>query len=611
MTDLQPHTRVDLDQVLREFLGELFQHQPVFATAMGDHRFDDRWPDVSASGLAELGESLRGWRKRFAGLDEGGFSADDRIDRDLLIEEIDKMLFDLEELHEERWDTLGYLYLAGAGLFTLIAREFAPLTDRMASFAGRVEGLPALLEAAADNLTGLPGRPVSLLHLETALGQLDGIGQLIDEATAALRAQLVTTPDDSLASGVLQRIEAADPAARAAIETFRRRLEEDIRPRAEGEGRLGGELYARKLRWALRSELSPADLLARAEHDHAAIRAEMLRLARQAWPGWLGDEAMPAAASAGSEAAADRETIRLVLDAVAREHPRVEELLDRCRAETAALELFITERRLLEAPDEPLDIIWTPLFLRSFGGGYMDAPGPLERGQKSFFGFTPPPDDATPEQVESLLREENDRMLKVLCIHETIPGHYLQLWYANRHGSLARAVFASGMFAEGWAVYVTQVLMDLGYADGDPALLLTHWKFYLRAVINTILDVRTHGGAGEPMDEAEAIRLMTEEGFQEEHEARAKWNRARLSSTQLSTYFVGSRELWDVELEARRRAASTAGDDGSLPQPRVVGGLGETTGFSYPEHLTAVLSHGTPPIHVLRRILFGAPTMSG
>jgi uncharacterized protein (DUF885 family) len=233
----------------------------------------------------------------------------------------------------------------------------------------------------------------------------------------------------------------------------------------------------------------------------------------------------------------------------------------------------------------------------------------LERGQKSFFGFTPPPDDATPEQVESLLREQNDRMLKVLCIHETIPGHYLQLWYANRHGTLTRAIFSSGMFAEGWAVYVTQVLMDLGYAGDDVGLLLTHWKFYLRAVINAILDVRVHGAAGEPIDEAEALRLMTEDGFQEDHEARAKWNRARLSSTQLSTYFVGSSELWDVELEARRRAAQAAGSDTGLPEPRVVGGLGETPGFSYPAHLKAVLSHGTPPVHVLRRILFGAPTM--
>jgi uncharacterized protein (DUF885 family) len=599
-----------LDDVLHEFLDELFRLQPVFATDMGDHRFDDRWPDVSAAGLAEFGDSLRTWRSRFVALDGGDFSDDERIDRDLLLEEIDRMLFGLDELAEERWDALGYLYLAGAGLFTLIAREFAPLATRMDSFAGRVEGLPALLESAAANLTGLPGRPVSLLHLETALGQLDGIALLIDQATTTVRAELAVAPDAALAAA-LERIEAADPAARAAIETFRRRLDEDVRSRAEGEGRLGRELYARKLRWALRSDLSPADLLARAERDHTAVRAEMLRLARQAWPTWLGDAAIPTEGSAGSAAAAERETVRLVLDAVAREHPRLDELLDRCRAETAALETFITERGLLDAPDEPLEIIWTPLFLRSFGGGYLDAPGPLERGQKSFFGFTPPPDDASPEQVESLLREQNDRMLKLLCIHETIPGHYLQLWYANRHGSLARAVFSNGMFAEGWAVYVTQVLMDLGYADGDPGLLLTHWKFYLRAVTNAILDVRTHGGAGEPIDEVEAIRLMTQEGFQEEHEARSKWSRARLSSTQLSTYFVGSSEMWDVELEARRRAARAAGHEGPLRQPRVVGGFGETPGFSYPEHLSAVLSHGTPPIHVLRRILFGAPTMTG
>jgi hypothetical protein len=356
----------------------------------------------------------------------------------------------------------------------------------------------------------------------------------------------------------------------------------------------------------LGSDLSPEELLARAERDKARVTAEMLRLAREMWPRWFAATAMPTAETAGSPEAADRETIRLALDAIAREHPAVTEILDRCRAETVALEAWITGRQLLRAPDEPLEIIWTPLYLRSFGGGYLDAPGPLERGQKSFFGFTPPPDDAPPEQVESLLREQNDRMLKLLCIHETIPGHYLQLWYSNRHGTLTRSVFSSSIFAEGWAVYVTQVLMDLGFADGDPALLLSHWKFYLRGVINAILDVRTHGEVGEPLDEAAALRLMTEEGFQEQHEARAKWTRARLTATQLSTYYVGSTEMWDVELDARRRAARAAGArDDAVREPRVVGDFGDTPGFSYPQHLEAVLSHGTPPVHYLRRILFG------
>ena len=163
------------------------------------------------------------------------------------------------------------------------------------------------------------------------------------------------------------------------------------------------------------------------------------------------------------------------------------------------------------------------------------------------------PDDWTPEQRESYLREDNTRMLRLLCIHEAVPGHYLQGVYANRSPSLARAIFASGLFAEGWAVYVTQVMMDVGYGADDPALLLTHWKFYLRSITNAIIDARIQAG---DMDEEAAVRLMVEGGFQEESEARAKYDRARLSSTQLSTYFAGSLEMWDIEREVRRRGRS-------------------------------------------------------
>ena len=147
-------------------------------------------------------------------------------------------------------------------------------------------------------------------------------------------------------------------------------------------------------------------------------------------------------------------------------------------------------------------------------------------------------------------------MLRLLAIHEGVPGHYLQGAYANRSPSLARAVFSSGMFAEGWAVYVTQVMMDLGYGDHEPALLLTHWKFYLRAITNALMDVAIHC---EGMTEEQAMDLMVGGGFQEAHEARAKWLRARLTATQLSTYYVGALEMWDIEVEARRRAAIAAG----------------------------------------------------
>ncbi len=258
--------------------------------------------------------------------------------------------------------------------------------------------------------------------------------------------------------------------------------------------------------------------------------------------------------------------------------------------------------------DEPLDIRWTPLFLRAFGGAMLDSPGPLDKGQASFFAITPIPDDFTPEQAESYLREDNDRMLRVLTIHEAVPGHYLQGAYANRCPSLARAVFWSGLFAEGWAVYVTQVMIDAGYGADDPGLLLTHWKFYLRAALNAIIDVRIHAGEsyGGPMTEDEAVSLMVDGGFQEESEARNKYNRARLSSTQLSTYFVGSMALWELERDVRRRLAAASGDPagtGSVVERDIPGGFGPTPGFNQRRHLEEVLAHGTLAPSLLRELV--------
>ncbi|HEX5823914.1 MAG TPA: DUF885 family protein, partial [Candidatus Limnocylindrales bacterium] len=321
---------------------------------------------------------------------------------------------------------------------------------------------------------------------------------------------------------------------------------------------------------------------------------------------WLAGRPVPAA---------DAEVVRAVLDAIAVEHPERDQLLDFCRAELGRIEAFCREIDLVGLAEEPLEIGWTPVFLRAFGGAMLSSPGPLDRGQKAIFSITPIPDDWTPEQAESSLREDNARMLRLLTIHEAVPGHYLQGVYANRRASMARALFGSGVYAEGWAVYVTQVMMDVGYGRDDPALLLTHWKYYLRAIVNALIDVGIHTA---DMTEDEAVGLMIEGAFQEEAQARAKFNRARLSSTQLSTYFVGSLGFRDLELEVRRRRAAVAAagaesGDASGPgpgselvaEPRIAGGFGETPGFAYRDHLEACLVHGAPPLPLLRRLVLG------
>jgi uncharacterized protein (DUF885 family) len=583
MSHLQ--TRID------EFLAEFFRINPTWATSIGAHAHDDQWPDLTESGRRERLAFIDRWLAEFRGMTE--LSGDDAIDRDLLIGELEAAHFSETVLREETWNPLDWIYLLGDGLFSLLAREFAPLDERLASVAGRLEGLPAVIESARASLVGHAGRPVGRFQTEIALKQLPGIDELIADALRAADGASGTPGIDELTS----RLNAAADTARRAMTDFEAHLRQVVLPASEGEGRLGSELFAAKIRHTMRSDgLTPERILAAAEREYEAVRAELVRIARELWPAWCPGQPVPAEEGA---------LVRGVLDAVAAEHPAADELLEFCREENVRIEAFCADQDLIGLAEEPLEIRWTPVFMRSFGGAMLNSPGPLDKGQKAFFSITPMPDDWTEEQRESNLREDNDRMLRLLTIHEAVPGHYLQGVYANRCPSLVRSIFGSGLFAEGWAVYVTQVMMDQGYGADDPALMLVHWKFYLRAVINAIIDARIHTAG---MSQDEAVGLMVDGGFQEHAEARAKFDRARLSSTQLSTYFAGSIEMWEIDLAARRRAALAAGDprgESAVPEPRVVGGVGETPGFVYRRHLEAVIGHGSPPTSLLKRILLG------
>jgi hypothetical protein len=246
-----------------------------------------------------------------------------------------------------------------------------------------------------------------------------------------------------------------------------------------------------------------------------------------------------------------------------------------------------------------------PDLLRGWAQAMLTSPGPFDVGQKAYFHVTPVPESWSPELRESWLREMNRRQLEVITIHEAVPGHYLQGVYGNRAASTVRAVYGDGTFAEGWAVYVTQVMLDSGYRADDPAFALTHWKYYLRAVANTIIDIRIHAFA---MTEDEALHLMIDGAFQEEAEARAKYSRARLTSTQLCSYFVGSLGLWELEHEVRRRAAAASGDPrgaDAVPVPAVIGGYPDTPGFRYRPYLEGLISHGELPLPLLRRAVLG------
>jgi uncharacterized protein (DUF885 family) len=558
-----------------ELLAEYFRRSPVLATSVGIHDHDGRWPDLTDSGRRNDLRFLRDALERLEAIDPATLTPDEHADRQTLAAYFSADVLALEDLRDPSWNPMVYVYLAGDGLFLLLAREFAPLEERLASAASRMRAIPSLLDQARENLLasrhGREGsgsaRHVSQFHTEKAITTMAGVAELArnaaDEASKLEDVRLE------------REVRAASAIGVEAIEGYIEWLRDGLLPRADGDFRLGPDLYDRKFRHALKTELTPDQLEARAAAAYDEVRAEMVELARRLWPDWIGAELMPDD---------DGDIVRRVLDAIAADHPGGDDLLDYCRAENGRIEAFVRERDLVGLAEEPLQIIWTPPFLRAFGGAMLIPPGPLDRGLDSFFAITPMPDDWTDEQRESYLREQNSRQLRLLTIHEAVPGHYLQLAYSNRCPSLIRTAFSSGVFAEGWAVYITQVMMDVGYGAEDPALMLAHLKFYLRAITNTLMDIGIHAGR---MDQEDAMRLMVEGGFQEQSEAANKWDRARLSSTQLCEYFLGAVEMTDLEHEARRRAAASR-------EP-----------FAYRPFLESVLAHGTPPTPVIREILFG------
>jgi uncharacterized protein (DUF885 family) len=582
----------ELEPLVREFLAESFRLDPLAATNAGVHEHDARWPDWSSAGIAEGLDFADRWTARLRAIPAGELSFDEAIDRDRLLLELGDRQYEVR-FAADAWDPMTWVYRLGDGLFTLLAREFAPPAARLESFAGRLEGIPAVVAAARERLAeDAAGVPVSRFHTDIALLNLAGIDDLIDEGLGLAERH----GGDASIAALRPRLDAAAAGAKAALEELRRHLRHEVLPRAKGEGRLGRARFAERLEHTFSDPtITPEQILELAEAQYPLVRAEMARLARELWPEWGGGGAMP-----GS----DDEVVRQVIAKVSVDHPAGPDLLQACRDELVRIEAFCRERNVIGLAAEPLEIQWTPRFLRNFGGAMLHSPGPFDRGQKAFFSITPPGEDWPADRVESMLREHNRRQLTLLTIHEAVPGHYLQGVYGNRSPSVVRPVVGDGPYAEGWAVYVTHVMLDRGFAADDPALWLMHWKYYLRAIVNAIIDVRIHALG---MRRKDAISLMVDGAWQEEAEAKGKWDRARLSSTQLSTYFIGSMGMWDLELEARRRAAAASGDPrgaASVASSAIVGGYGETPGFDARAHLESVISRGELPIPLLRRALF-------
>ena len=489
-----------------------------------------------------------------------------QVDAELLLHEIESSIWSAEQLQQWAWNPLYYINLSGGSIYSLLSRDYAPIEQRLMSAASRLEQIPRFLEQARGELQ--PAR-VPKIHAETAVQQNPGLSSIID--------RMIIPRMEVLSDAQQARLNAAIETAKNAVADHQTWLEEELLPRANGEFRIGAELYDVKLAFALNSPLSRKEVTARAEQEYQNVRNQMYEVAKVVYMEKHPTTAFPD----NPDESYKQAIIRAALEEAYQQLPPRDGIVAIAREQLQEATDFVIEHNIVTMPEEPVEIIIMPEFQRGVTLAYLDPPGPLDREQPAFYAVAPLPDDWTEEQVESFLREYNTYSIQDLTIHEGVPGHYLQLALSNRYPSTLRGVLWSGPFVEGWAVYAERVMIDEGYQDHDPLQKLITLKWYLRAVTNAIIDSAIHV---DGMTREAAMKLMVEGGFQEEREAAGKWVRAQLTSAQLSTYFVGYQE----HVEMRAAVESAWGEE-----------------FTLRRYHDQALSYGSPPVRFVRALMLG------
>lgn len=555
-TSSPPTPDMHLETLARAFVGESERRDPLFADTIGVHTYDDDLPDYSAAGLRDQSRWERGWRARLAAVDPSTLSANGRADRTELLDSIDLDLF--ENATVSPWTTNPDQYVGAIGnaVYELTARRYAPADERMRHLAARLALVPRMVDAAIANLRRPP-----LVLTQFAIDQNAGSIAMYRDLAA---------PAAGVSPATLKAIRKALPAAVASLERFQRFLTGPLLARSDGNARVGAAVFDRELLLADGTDVTRTALVARARAAMATHRAEMLRLALP-----LDRAFFPNASRAGSGDAQINRVVGRVLNRLAADHPSRDGVFAAAKADVASLEGFLTTHPVVPLPQpNTLGVAPTPDFLAGFAGASLSPPGPFTPLAESYFYIDRIPPSWSVSRVESYLREFNDYEMKILSIHEAVPGHYVQIRYNNALPSIVRRVFGSGSFIEGWAVWTEGMTLDAGYDNRDPRLRLFQLKWRLREESNAIIDAEFHAGT---LSEAQCYDLLEHQAFQEHSQALTKWHRLQVSHDQLSSYFVGFEAIERARAATRDRYDVAAFNKRLLDvgdvEPRFIAGL--------------------------------------
>lgn len=559
-----------------QFMKESLALSPTSASQAGYHKHRDAsgkiieldavLDDMSSEAMTRQRDFYAAWGNRFrTESPPASLGPEDAADWQLVNDQIALQLLEFDQIQNYRHNPTVPVELIGTAIFQLLTEDYAPKDVRIGHILSRISQVPRLLEQVKQYLNDAD--PV---FIKSAVKENAGNVDLIADTVAK------EIPASSALKAEYDRVGA--PAI-SALKDFSTWLQDDLGKRpCSRSWRLGKELYDKKFKLVMEAALTPEQLLADAEKDLNSVRAEMLKLALPMYKKMHGglDSDLKLTGQAR-----ENKIIGEVLQKISNEHPARGKLQQSVEADLESIKQFIREKHIVSLSSrENLKVIPTPLFERAIYSvaGFHSAP-PLNPRAEAQYWVTPIEPSVPEKEAESRLREYNNYALKWLTIHEALPGHYIQFEHLNgikpEWRRLLRSLYANGAYVEGWAEYIAQVMMDQGFMNDDPRFRLVMRKIRLRLLANTVLDVKMQTMG---MTDQQAMDLMTGQTFQTQAEAEGKLRRAKLSSCQLPTYYVGLRE-W---LQFRHRYQQAAGkgfnlmdfhnralDEGPLPVPVV------------------------------------------
>lgn len=514
-----PGEQQDFSKLTEDFVYGSLALTPVGATSAGYHehqgaRLDDKLDDLGLAGIQEQRKFYSDFRDRLGLIKQESLAPEEHADFQIIQNQIEFTLLDLNRIQTFRRNPTLYVELVGNALFNPFVLEYAPIETRYRHIIQRLFKIPALMEQAKTNLREAPE-----VWTRVAQEENDGNIGLIDK-----------TLRDHVPAALKGDFERAAKPALDALRGFNKYLKTELSGRT-ADWRLGKDKYDLKFRYTLVAGKTPEQVLSEAEAALKSVRDEMAKLAAPA-------------------------SIQEALDKIARQHPAPETYMDQARKGLEDATNFVRARHLVTLPARSnLQVIPTPEFMRGIYSvaGFNPAPA-LEPQLGAFYWVTPIPPAWPKERIASKLREYNTFGLEEITIHEAMPGHYVQMEIGNnlepKSRRVLRNIYGNGPYVEGWAVYAQQLMSDEGFLNNSVELRLTLLKQLLRAISNTILDIRLQTMG---MTDQEALDLMIRDTFQEKEEATAKLQRAQLSSCQLPTYFVGWRGWLDVRDQYKKR----------------------------------------------------------